>query len=95
MTDDLTEEEIHSLVAGGGTVRDYCLSYTCHPEERAWAVTAWACVCFGHSAIAAVDQLIDSDLRRCHSDQKLGNTVTFRFSPSLRKVLPGYVAVPL
>ena len=47
-------------------MRDYCLSYACHPEKRAWAMTAWACVCFGDSAIAAVDRKMPSDLRRCN-----------------------------
>ena len=50
-------------VEGGGTVRDYCLSYGCSPRD-AWEMMAWACVCFSHSAIAKVDQLIDSDLER-------------------------------
>ena len=52
-------------------MRDYCLSYACHPEKKAWEMTAWACVCFGDSAIATVDRMMDSDLRRW--DQKPGN----------------------
>ena len=51
-------------VAEGGTVQDYCLSYACHPDKRAWEMAAWACVCFGESAIAAVDKMIDSNLTR-------------------------------
>ena len=60
------------LNTAGGTVRDYCLSYACHPEKKAWEMTAWACVCFGDSAIATVDRMMDSDLRRW--DEKPGNT---------------------
>ena len=50
-------------VEGGGIVQDYCLSYGCSPRD-AWEMMAWACVCFSDSAIAKVDQQIDSDLAR-------------------------------
>ena len=50
-------------VEGGGIVQDYCLSYGCSSRD-AWEMMAWACVCFSDSAIARVDQKIDSDLER-------------------------------
>ena len=52
----------------GTTVWDFCLSYACNSERRAWAVAAWACVCFDEAAVRAADSAMPPDLARCCPD---------------------------
>ena len=58
----------------GTTVWDFCLSYACNSERRAWAVAAWACVCFDEAAVRAADSAMPPELARCCPD-----TLQFHF----------------